>query len=121
MIKSKKVNTGLHIIGDIFTKDKKKLKSYNFFRKKISKVIKNNNLKKLGSIYHNFSDSGFTGIVSLAESHVAIHTWPEFDYLTLDVYICNYSKDNSKICRKVFEELSADFKPFKVKKRLIKR
>ena len=38
---------------------------------------------------------GVTGTVLLAESHLAIHTWPETGNVTLDVYVCNFSGDNS--------------------------
>jgi spermidine synthase len=33
--------------------------------------------------------------VLLAESHLALHTWPERAGVTLDVYVCNFSTDNS--------------------------
>ena len=38
---------------------------------------------------------GVTGTVLLAESHLAIHTWPETGNVTIDVYVCNFSGDNS--------------------------
>ena len=47
----------------------------------------------------------------LAESHLAIHTWPETGGLTLDVYVCNYSADNSAKARKVFDAIIEHFQP----------
>ena len=35
-------------------------------------------------------------MVLLAESHLAVHTWPELDAVTLDVYVCNFGADNSE-------------------------
>ena len=99
-----------------------KLKSLTQAKKHIQGVITRYNLHGLGSFYYKFSNScGFTGVVSLAESHIAIHTWPELNYLTLDVYLCNYSKDNSAVCKKVFKEISEYFNPLKITKRVIKR
>jgi len=113
----KQVVTGLHILGGIYTKEYKKLNSLKLTKKYISKIIKKFNLHELGSFYYKFpQNGGFTGLVSLVESHIAIHTWPELGYLTLDVYLCNYSKDNSDTCKKVFKEIIKLFKPIKVKK-----
>lgn len=72
-------------------------------------------LTPLGSYFYQFSDdageqAGVTGTVVLAESHLAIHTWPETGDVTLDVYVCNFSRDNSDraqaVYRKVIEQLS---------------
>ena len=38
---------------------------------------------------------GITGVVLLAESHLAVHTWPELGAVTLDVYVCNHGADNT--------------------------
>lgn len=64
-------------------------------------------LTPLGAYFHQFLDAsgeaaGVTGTVVLAESHLAIHTWPETGDVTLDVYVCNYSRDNSDCARQVF-------------------
>lgn len=108
----KKPVTGLHILGEIYTSNNKSLCSLNKAKEHISKIIKLFHLRELGSFYYQFPQGGgFTGIISLVESHIAIHTWPELNYLTLDVYLCNYTRDNSEICRKVFREVSEFFKP----------
>lgn len=116
--------TGLHILGEIIIKEKelKKLRSLIRTKKYIHNIIRKYNLHELGSFYYKFPKGcGFTGFVSLVESHISIHTWPELKYLTLDVYLCNYSQDNSDICKKVFNEIVNFFQPLKIKKRLIKR
>jgi S-adenosylmethionine decarboxylase len=53
-------------------------------------------LHAVGEIFHQFPhNSGITGVVLLAESHLAIHTWPELQAVTLDVYVCNFGVDNT--------------------------
>ena len=54
---------------------------------------------------------GVTGAVLLAESHLAIHTWPERAGVTLDVYVCNFSTDNSSKAEKVLDDLIVAFAP----------
>src|SRR5690606_33397609 len=54
---------------------------------------------------------GITGTLLLAESHLAIHTWPERRGVTLDVYVCNYMQDNSGKARALFETLVQQFRP----------
>ena len=39
----------------------------------------------VGDIFHHFSPQGVTGVVVVAESHLAIHTWPEFGYASVDL------------------------------------
>lgn len=54
---------------------------------------------------------GVTGAVLLAESHLAIHTWPERDSVTLDVYVCNFSTDNSAKAERLMGSLIIAFSP----------
>ncbi|GAB4476058.1 MAG: hypothetical protein OHK0044_21740 [Burkholderiaceae bacterium] len=66
--------------------------------------------------YHVFPDwqgqpGGITGTVLLAESHLAIHTWPERRGVTLDVYVCNFTEDNSGKAQQLFDELVVAFRP----------
>jgi spermidine synthase len=66
--------------------------------------------------YHVFPDyngqpGGITGAVLLAESHLALHTWPERRGVTLDVYVCNFTDDNSGKARQLFDALMMAFRP----------
>lgn len=38
--------------------------------------------------FHEFSPFGISGMVVIAESHLAIHTWPEYGYAAVDVFTC---------------------------------
>ena len=49
----------------------------------------------VGDSFHQFAPQGVTGTVLLAESHLAIHTWPEHGFVTVDVYVCNLATDNT--------------------------
>jgi S-adenosylmethionine decarboxylase len=43
----------------------------------------------LHSHFHHFGpDSGVSGVVVLAESHISIHTWPERDFAAVDIFMC---------------------------------
>lgn len=57
--------------------------------------IKANELHVVGVSSHAFDGGGFTAAICLMESHICIHTWPEFGQLTLDIYLCNYLQDNT--------------------------
>lgn len=66
--------------------------------------------------YHVFPEwqgqpGGITGTVLLAESHLAVHTWPERRGVTLDVYVCNFTGDNSGKAEQLFETLMMAFRP----------
>src|SRR5688572_8166454 len=104
---------GLHLIGDLTgcRCDPQLLLDGEGFRAKCLEMVAAAGLTTMDATFHTFEGGGFTGTVVLAESHLAIHTWPERQGLTLDVYVCNYSADNSAKARKLFELLVEHFQP----------
>ena len=64
---------------------------------------------------------GVTGVVLLAESHVAIHTWPELGNVTLDIYVSNFSGDNSAKAEQLMQNLLQAYQADRVlRKRLLR-
>lgn len=71
-------------------------------------------LQHVGELFHPFTagvDPGLTGVVLLAESHVAVHTWPEYGTVTLDVYVCNHGADHGPRAEALLQRLIAAFEP----------
>ena len=50
----------------------------------------------VGESFHKFEPQGVTGVVSIAESHLCIHTWPEHGYAAADVFTCGEGFDPRK-------------------------
>ena len=75
-------------------------------------------LTPVGDVFHVFGPpGGITGVVLLAESHLALHTWPERGEVTLDLYVCNRSRDHGAAAAQVVDEIVAAFGPARVSRR----
>ena len=83
----------------------------------------------VGELFHRFvpapgqehAPSGVTGVVLLAESHLAVHTWPELEAATLDVYVCNLGADNSARAHSLMDALVAAFSPASIERHAHRR
>lgn len=78
-------------------------------------AVAGSGLTGVAELFHRFApdeeQSGVTGVVLLAESHLAVHTWPELGGVTLDVYVCNYGRDNSDKAEALLQALIVAFAP----------
>lgn len=83
-------------------------------------------LTPVGKLCHSFAPTpqgpgGVTATVLLAESHVCVHTWPELQAVTLDVYVCNLSADNRPQARDLLARLEALFQPQRIDRQALTR
>jgi S-adenosylmethionine decarboxylase len=83
-------------------------------------------LVAVGLLFHAFDpqaerQSGITGVVLLAESHLAVHTWPELAAVTLDVYVCNFGADNTARAHALLGALVDAFAPGRVERHALQR
>ena len=109
---------GLHIIADLYNCQKGDLLvSSQKLRELCVGACTDAGLTVLGEHFYQFDgadgtqNGGATGAVVLAESHLAIHTWPERGGATLDVYVCNFTADNTTKAESVYKTLIAALKP----------
>jgi len=65
--------------------------------------------------------AGLTGVLLLAESHLALHTWPELGAVTLDVFVCNFVTDNSHKAQRLVDALVPLFDAVRVERRQLVR
>lgn len=59
------------------------------------------------SVFHHFNPYGVSGAVIIAESHLTIHTWPEYGFASVDVYTCGDSVSPWKATDYLSEKLKA--------------
>jgi len=45
------------------------------------------------TVLHQFAPQGVSGVVVLAESHLAVHTWPEYGYAAVEIFTCGDTTD----------------------------
>ncbi len=43
----------------------------------------------LDTLEHRFTPQGLTYILLLSQSHLVVHTWPEYNTLVLDLFVCS--------------------------------
>lgn len=119
---------GLHLLADLhdcrcvpaFLHDAPALEAF------CVEACRRHGLTVVGRLFHAFRDAagapaGVTGTVVLAESHLAVHTWPEIASVTLDVYVCNFSGDNSARAEALFAEVVGAFAPGRLARQAVTR
>jgi S-adenosylmethionine decarboxylase len=104
---------GLHLMADLYdcACDTDLMVNSRRLRDRCVELVWHAGVTAVGDYFHAFPGGGITGTVVLSESHVSIHTWPERRYVTLDVYVCNYSANNRCKARRLFDWLVDMFVP----------
>ncbi|MDW8128707.1 MAG: adenosylmethionine decarboxylase [Archaeoglobaceae archaeon] len=98
---------GRHIIAELYGVSPELISKEENVRRIVEGVVDEVGLNKVGSVYKQFNPHGVTGIVLISESHVSIHTWPEYGLVNLDVFTCG---DPTK-AEKAFKLFIERFKP----------
>jgi S-adenosylmethionine decarboxylase len=105
----------VHLIADLegpkFIEDAKEVERI------LWEAAKAANNTPLQATVYKFPVQGITGVILLAESHIAIHTWPEHDYIAVDIFTCGRKTQPEK----ALEYFIKVFKPRRVKSQLIDR
>ena len=114
---------GLHILAEFHDcrGDRRLLLEASMLAARCRDACAEAGLLVVAEAFHQFRGAGATGALVLAESHLAIHTWPEMDAVTLDLYVCNYSQDNRAAAEAAFEALRKDLQPARIVRRDIAR
>jgi S-adenosylmethionine decarboxylase len=121
---------GLHLTADLRGCDATQpaMTELDALRALCLQAVHDAGLQAVGELFHRFAQppgaagpAGITGVVLLAESHLAVHTWPEIESVTLDVYVCNFGADNTQCAHALTERLLAAFAPATVERHALRR
>ena len=119
---------GLHLTADLrdCRGDAALMTEHSSLRLLCLAAVRDVGLTPVGELFHRFNapddrQSGITGVVLLAESHLAVHTWPEIGGVTVDAYVCNFSGDNSRRARRLMDALISAFAPQRITQQQLER
>lgn len=98
---------GSHLLADFYDCECGMLDNKNWLEKVLTESVKRANAKALTSNFHEFNPFGISGVIIIAESHFAVHTWPEHKFVSLDIYTCGGNTSPWS----AFEYLKKMFKP----------
>jgi spermidine synthase len=84
---------GRHILVEYFDCSSEVLNDVILIEKAMVKASEVAGATVINSTFHHFSPFGVSGVVVIEESHLAVHTWPEYKYAALDLFTCGESVD----------------------------
>lgn len=100
-------SAGVHLLIDFW--GARNLNSVSFCKKALTLAVKASGARLLNINLHKFSPQGVSGVAVISESHISIHTWPEYKYAALDVFVCGGKDPYSAL-----ESLKKSFCPKKI-------
>ncbi len=80
---------GTHYLAEFFDCDKSKIDDLPFMEKVMIEATALSGSRMIKPFFHQFSPHGISGVIVIAESHFAVHTWPEHGYAAIDLFSCS--------------------------------
>jgi S-adenosylmethionine decarboxylase len=99
---------GKHVILELHDCDRKCISNCEFLRATLLEACRRAGATILGNSFHVFSPyDGVSGVIIIAESHLSIHTWPEYSYAAVDIFACGNSLHPERAVEFMVKELKA--------------
>jgi S-adenosylmethionine decarboxylase len=98
---------GRHLLLELFDCDAETLNSLEAVKASMVEAAKRAQATIVDVVFHEFNPFGISGVVVIAESHLAIHTWPEYRYAAVDVFSCGDVLQPQTAANYLVEQLGA--------------
>ena len=99
---------GRHLLLELKDCNKEVLDDLDFLKGCLNEAAICCSATVVGESFYHFSPYGVSGVVNIAESHISIHTWPEYRYAAVDVFTCGNSVEPEKAAKLIREKLEAN-------------
>ncbi len=96
---------GRHLLAELVDCDSELLVDSEKLEKAMKDAARIAGATVVDSVFHRYNPQGLSGIVVIAESHISIHTWPEYNYAAVDCFTCGSNVDPGKALTSLKEAL----------------
>lgn len=98
---------GIHLLIEFSLCNRQKIDNLEFLQSVMTQGAEIAGATVLRTAFQDFSPQGVSGVVVIAESHLTIHTWPEYGYAAVDIFTCGTKVDPWKAAGFLKDELEA--------------
>ena len=98
---------GKHLLLELKECNVELLNDIEYLRKTLTEVAEAIGATIINDDFYQFTPQGVSGILIIAESHISIHTWPEYSYAAVDVFTCGDVIEPKNAIKPMVEKLQA--------------
>jgi S-adenosylmethionine decarboxylase len=98
---------GRHCIFELQDGNPNLLDNEDFIKNSLVEAADAAGATLIGMVAHKFEPQGVTAIALLSESHISIHTYPEYGYAAIDAFTCGEHTNPESACRSLKEAFEA--------------
>ena len=94
---------GRHVIVELVDCDRAVLDNLELIREHMLEAARKSGATVVRSVFHRYNPQGVSGVVVIAESHISVHTWPEYGYAAVDFFTCGDSVDPETVVKQAID------------------
>jgi len=98
---------GTQLAVELFSCEEALLRNAHFLEEILIEAAQASGATIVDSVFHTFNSYGTSGVLIIAESHIAIHTWPEYRYAAVDIFTCGSAVEPDEIAEQINSRLRA--------------
>ena len=84
---------GRHVLVEFYNCDAEVLNNLHHVEQAMKEAAVKAGSTIVDAVFRRFAPHGISGVVVIAESHLAVHTWPEYGYAAMDLFTCGDKVD----------------------------
>ena len=98
---------GRHLLLELYECSSEILNNLETVKTALVEAVKRAEATIIDVVFHEFNPFGISGVVVIAESHLSIHTWPEYRYAAVDIFSCGDSLKPAAAATYLVEQFGA--------------
>ena len=99
---------GRHLLLELFDCDLEAINNLEGVKQTLVEAARRAQATIVDVVFHEFNPFGISGVVVIAESHLSIHTWPEYRYAAVDIFSCGDTLQPEMAARYLVERFGAE-------------
>lgn len=103
------LSLGTHIVVEFFNCNPEFLNDVVYIERVMLEGARKAEATIINSTFHHFSPFGVSGVIVIQESHLAIHTWPEYGFASVDIFTCGGTIDPWVVYLSLKKSLQAEY------------